>query len=167
MNSLGWIHTLVAVATIVLGTVIVRETKGTRRHRMLGRAYVGCSVVVCATAFAIYNLDGSFGPFHWASVAQAGCLTAGLRPLVRRERDADWKTKHAFYMSWSYVGLLAALAGEITTRIPCAPFNMTVALSVATVVWIGSRVVKATLGRAWRPPDQLPSQWRERHSGAA
>lgn len=143
---------ITATVAIILGSVIVAKPKGTNPHRMLGRVYVACMAFVCGSAFFIYNLYGTFGPFHWTSVGQTGCLIAGLVPLFRRRVDSNWKAKHAFYMSWSYVGLLAALAGEITARVPGAPFDLVVWSSAGAVVFAGSRVLKRKLGAAWRPP---------------
>lgn len=153
MDSLGWLHTISATLAIGFGTFIVRKPKGTREHRMIGRAYVLCLVFCCGSAFAIYNLYGTFGPFHWTSIGETYCLTRGLAPLFFKVTDPNWRAKHAFYMSWSYVGLLAALAGEIMARVPDAPFNLVVWTSVAIVVLIGSRVIRKTLGRAWLPPE--------------
>jgi uncharacterized membrane protein len=159
MNSLGWLHLVSATMAIVFGTIVVVNAKGTRKHRWGGRAYVACRVLVCLSAFAIYNLHGSFGPFHWAAVGETFCLTSGMAPLARRRENSDWKIRHAFYMTWSYVGLLVALAGEITTRVPGAPFGLVVWSSVAIVVFGGSRVIKKHFGRARRPPASLPEKW--------
>jgi hypothetical protein len=44
---------------------------------------------------------------------------------------------HAYFMSGSYVGLIAALAAEILTRTPWLPFFSAVAFASFAVTFIG------------------------------
>ena len=155
MGTVGWLHMLSAIVAIGFGTAIVLGTKGTRRHVLLGRSYLAAQIVCCGTAFGIYELYGGWGQFHWMATFEVGCIAAGMIPLLARRRITRWKERHAFYMSWSYVGLLAAAAAEVTTRIFDAPFDAVTWSTVAIVVYAGSRVVRSRLGRAWLPPRAL------------
>ena len=50
----------------MLGGIVVLRRKGTRSHRRIGLAYAAALLLVNATALAIYDLYGRFGPFHVA-----------------------------------------------------------------------------------------------------
>jgi hypothetical protein len=67
------------------------------------------------TAFMIYDLFGGWGAFHWAAVAALGTLIGGLVSVMGMRREG-WVMRHATWMSWSYVGLLAAFVAESMTR---------------------------------------------------
>ena len=54
-----------------------------------------------------------------------------------RSRQPGWKVQHAYYMSGSYVGLIAALAAEVLTRTPWLPFLGSVAVASFSVILIG------------------------------
>jgi len=134
-HPVGLIHLVVAILAIVAGTLVVLARKGTRVHRWLGRAYVGLMIAVNATAFLIYELFGSVGLFHW--MALASLLTVLVGFVAVRSRSPGWKVRHAYFMSGSFVGLIAALAAEILTRTPLLPFFGAVAVASISVICLG------------------------------
>jgi len=73
---------------------------------------------VNATALCIYRLTGRFNLFHALAVASLGMLAAGLAQVVPRRRPRNWLWRHYQYMSWSFVGLLAATNNEAFVRVP-------------------------------------------------
>jgi hypothetical protein len=73
-------------------------------------------VGVIVTAFSIYDLTGKFGPFHVAASLSAVTLSAGLYHVLARRPQYNWIVWHAEWMSWSYIGLIAALTAESLTR---------------------------------------------------
>jgi hypothetical protein len=97
-------------------------------------------VALNGTALLIYDLFGRFGPFHWLALASLATLLAGLVPAMRKRPRRSWLFYHAEYMSWSYVGLLAAAVSEVTTRWFHLPFGWTVVIS-SLVVFIGGGLV--------------------------
>jgi uncharacterized membrane protein len=121
VTSIGWVHFAIAIAAIAAGGLVALTPKATPRHRMMGRTYGGLMVVLNVTAFLIYDLFGRFGPFHFAAVFSLITVILGWIP-VRRRKDERWMRQHAYWMSGSYVGLLAAAAAETLSRIPETPF---------------------------------------------
>ena len=144
MNPLGLAHTLLAVAALVLGGVVVGLPKGGRRHRTLGLAYAIAMLLVNVTALMIYRLFGTFGPFHWAALISLATLAAGWIPV--RRRGPGWLVRHAYFMAWSYVGLLAALAAEITSRVPGWDFGRSVMFSSLAVFVLGGIAIATWIG---------------------
>ena len=134
-HPVGLIHVLLAALAIVLGAVVVFSQKGTRKHRWLGRAYVVAMLGLNATAFLIYELYGGFGMFHW--MALFSLLTVILGYTAALSRGPGWKVRHAYFMSGSYVGVIAALAAETLTRTPWLPFYGAVAVASISVIAIG------------------------------
>ena len=143
MTPLGAAHTAIAIVALIAGTAVVIQPKGTRRHKRLGRVYLVSMLLVNGSALLIYRLFDGFGPFHWAALASLAVLMAGIIPALRR--SPDWLVRHQFYMSWSYVGLLAATAAEITSRVPGWDFFWSVTLAVSGVVLAGGWKL------GWRP----------------
>jgi uncharacterized membrane protein len=146
-HSVGFVHVVFSVAAIVLGTAVILTRKGTRKHRSLGRAYFVMMLAVNGTALMLYELFGRFGPFHWMALASLGVVLLGYWPT--RARHVGWKAQHAYFMTGSYVGLLAALASEISTRVANVPFFEAVAVAsfvvIAVGVWLMRRLIPRTL----------------------
>ena len=59
-----------------------------------------------------------------------------------------WRPLHAYWMAWSYVGLLAAAASEVTTRVPEASFWWMVVGSSGAVILAGALVIRARMPRS-------------------
>ena len=116
MNTLGTVHMIFSLIAIGAGALVLTNTKGTRRHRTFGHIYATSMVGVIATAFSIYDLTGNFGPFHVAASLSAVTLAAGLYFVLARRPKYNWIEWHAHWMSWSYIGLIAALIAESLTR---------------------------------------------------
>lgn len=144
MNPLGLAHTALAILALVVGAAVLVLPKGGRRHRVLGITYAVAMLLMNATALMIYRLFGGFGPFHWAALISLATLAAGWLPA--RRRDAGWLVRHAYFMAWSYVGLLAALAAEITSRVPGWDFGRSVLYSSLTVFVLGGVAIAAWIG---------------------
>lgn len=134
-HPLGLVHLALAMIAIVAGSVVILSMKGTRRHVLSGRTYVFAMVAVNGSAFLIYELYAGFGLFHWMALASLATVLAGY--VAARRRTPGWKVRHAYFMSGSYVGLIAALAAEILTRTPWLPFLGAVALASGAVFAVG------------------------------
>jgi uncharacterized membrane protein len=116
MDTLGVVHLVFSIIAIGVGAVVVMNAKGTRWHRTFGHIYATSMVGVIVTAFSIYDLTGKFGPFHVAASLSAVTLSAGLYFVLARRPKYNWIEWHAQWMSWSYIGLMAALTAESLTR---------------------------------------------------
>ncbi len=66
------------------------------------------------------------------------------RAALKRPRKT-WLGRHYYCMGWSYVGLWAATASEIVTRVPGLPFWPAVVIPTATVTLIGGALVQLRL----------------------
>jgi uncharacterized membrane protein len=134
-HPLGLAHLIIALLAIVIGALVIFSRKGTRKHRWLGRGYVCAMVAVNVSAFMIYELFGGFGLFHWMALASLFTVLVGY--VSARLRKPGWKARHAYFMSGSYVGLIAALAAEILTRTPWLPFFSSVAVASISLIFLG------------------------------
>jgi len=132
-HPLGLMHLVVALLAIVAGMLVVMSRKGTPKHRFLGRVYVCMMIAVNLSALLVYELFGGFGPFHWLALFSLVTVLFGYLPA--RFRGPGWKVRHAYFMSGSYVGVIAALAAEVLTRTPWLTFSgAVVAASVAVTL---------------------------------
>jgi uncharacterized membrane protein len=134
-HPVGLAHLIVAILAIGLGVLVILGRKGTRTHKWLGRGYVVMMIAVNVTAFVIYEVFGGFGMFHWMALFSLLTVLAGYMPA--RLRNRDWRAQHAYFMSGSFVGLIAALAAEILTRTPWLPFIGAVAVASVAVIVLG------------------------------
>ena len=175
MISLGWIHIIAALGALLSGAAVLLIRKGTRRHRQLGWAYVVSMLLLNVTALLIYRLFGRFGPFHVGAVFSLVTVVAGAAAALgarraRTGRDPVARSRalerHYQWMTWSYVGLLAAAVSEIATRMPALrprpgqemAFGITVVLATILVFGLGARLIRgrrAALLAPYRPATPL------------
>lgn len=147
-------HTVAAFAAMLFGAIVLLRTKGGASHRRWGYAYAASMGVMLITSFAMYGLTGGFNVLHVAAIASSLTLAIGLRyAIIRRPRNL-WYALHYRWMSWSYVGLLAAFVAESATRLAMpyldarfedfsrGLFWLLVGLASATVVALGGRQIR-------------------------
>lgn len=149
MSSLGAFHLFVAIVALIAGTVVILRRKGTRVHRRIGWVYAVAMLLLNGSALMIYRLTGSFGPFHVAAIISLVTVAAGVLTAVRRR--PGWIEQHYYWMTYSYVGLLAATASEIGTRVPNAPFWWVVVLLSLAVFAIGAVLITRRAPVTLRP----------------
>ncbi len=142
MDLLGVVHLASAVTALASGLAVLLARKGTSGHRRMGWVYASAMATVNVTALMIYDLFGGFGPFHIAAIVSGLTTIAGVIPAVRRKPRRMWIAHHAYWMTWSYVGLAAAAASEIATRYLRIGFGWSVALATFAIVGIGWYVIK-------------------------
>ncbi|MCZ6640007.1 MAG: DUF2306 domain-containing protein [Gammaproteobacteria bacterium] len=142
-HPLGLIHVLSAITAMLAGTAVMLVRKGTNRHLWVGRSYVVMMLATNASAMMIYELFGRFGPFHWMVLASSASWLAGYVVVWRRKKG--WRYQHAYFMAGSYVGLMAAAAAEVATRVPGWSFWLTVVVSSMTVIFVGLYVMQRTI----------------------
>jgi uncharacterized membrane protein len=158
VTELGWVHIVFCGVAIATGAVVLTLRKGTRWHRTTGHLYVTSMSGVVVSALLLYERNGRFGPFHFAAVVAGVTLACGLWTVLARRPRRTWMEAHATWMSWSYIGLIAALAAESLThflmpaiqpslaeRSLLGIFWSAVALASFTVVGVGAVLVKKKL----------------------
>ena len=139
MSTLGWIHMIFGIVSLLAGTTVVLLRKGTRWHRTLGHVYLTSMISLNVTALFIYRLFGHFGPFHWLALSSLLTLMAGMVPVFTRRPKELWLERHVIFINVSFIGLVAATSAEITSRIPGLEeaFGSVVGLTSALVIGVG------------------------------
>ena len=118
MSTLGWIHVLFGILALITGTAVLLAKKGTRYHRIVGRIYVFAMVALNVSGLFIFDLFGTFGPFHYMAVASLLTLVVAMIPVYTKRPKGMWMEWHGAWIAGSYVGLIAATASEFTSRLP-------------------------------------------------
>lgn len=152
MSTLGWIHTIFGLVALAAGGAVLFLPKGTRWHRTLGHLYLTNMLALNISALAIYRLYGHFGPFHWMALGSLLTLIAGMVPVFTRRPKGRWLELHAAFINGSYVGLVAATAAEITTRLPGteAHFGLVVGATSALVIGVGAVLINRNIAQSIR-----------------
>ena len=135
------VHIGCAISALILGLCVLLVRKGTRIHKQLGYAYFFNMLGLNISALFIYQLTGHFGPFHGAALASLLTLIAGFIPAYRRLPRERWLEFHYEFMTWSYVGLIAAGVSEAATRLPSTPFWPAVIVSMVAVFLLGGILI--------------------------
>lgn len=148
MSTIGTIHFTLAIAAMLSGLIVLFLPKGNQRHRFGGWMYAGSMLGLNGTAFMLYRLFGHFGPFHIAAVISLLTVVAGVATARFRKPKGKWVLGHAYWMTWSYVGLLAAAVSEVATRLPESPFWGMVFVGTFVVVGVGSQLIRRRVPRA-------------------
>ena len=144
-HPLGLLHTLTGLAALLFGTAVIFSRKGTRKHRRMGRGYLALMLALNGTALLDYELYGRFGPFHWMALISLATVVAGFVPTWRKL--PGWTYRHAFFMTGSYVGLVAAAAAEVASRVPGWSFGPSVVISSVVVIVVGIWMMQAMIPR--------------------
>jgi len=145
--SIGQVHLALAIFAMATGAIVVGMKKGTVTHRLVGFVYAMSMFGLNGTAFLLYRLFGGFGPFHVAALMSLVTIVFGIVHVLLRKPKGKWIEAHAYWMSWSYVGLLAAAASEILTRVPESSFWWMVVGATLLVVAIGRQLIKRNVPR--------------------
>ena len=158
MSTLGQFHVFSAIMALVSGAWVLLRPKGTALHRRIGWVYAVSMIALNVSALWIYRLTGTFGPFHFAALLSLATLVVGIANAWRRRPgDRNWLARHYFYMSYSYLGLVAAAVAETATRIPTfdggptPAFWIAVGVASALVFVVGGYVVRRRAESIIRP----------------
>lgn len=109
-------HVLAALSALGAGAAVLLLPKGTQRHRVIGKVYVLALVLVNVAALSLHRED-VFGVFHALAVASLVTIAVGLSPLLLGKRSPMVIGTHAFCMTWSYAGLVAAGCGQLAVAV--------------------------------------------------
>ncbi|MGF1464038.1 MAG: DUF2141 domain-containing protein [Maricaulaceae bacterium] len=117
-STQGGAHMLLALLAIGLGPVILTQPKGDRRHRTLGRVWMGSMALVNGSALVMYDLTGGPNLFHAMALLNLfalGSAVAGLWRYRRSGRAQDLRI-HVIGVLWGYYGVCAAGFAQIASR---------------------------------------------------
>ena len=113
---LGWVHSLACLIALAAGGFIFLTPKGTRRHRVVGRAYLASMLVLNLTALGIYQLGVFFFP-HVLALVTLFVIAAGWGAARLVRRHVAWKHVHLSCMIISYYVLIGGGVNEVYLRI--------------------------------------------------
>jgi uncharacterized membrane protein len=152
LDPFGLAHAAVGIVALVLGLAVIAQGKGSAAHRVWGTAYGVSMVLLNASALVIYDFTGRFNAFHAFALMSLATLAAGWVPALLRRPAPQCFERHAMFMAWSYVGLVAAFVSEVVTRVPAFRirpwFDAVVAVLTLTVVALGALVIRRTVPAA-------------------
>jgi uncharacterized membrane protein len=143
-------HVVAALSALLAGAGVLLLPKGTQRHRAIGTGYVLALVLVNVAALSMHR-ESAFGVFHVLAVASLVTIAVGLSPLLGGRRSPAVIVTHAYCMTWSYAGLVAAGCGQLAVAVGqdldawVVPVVIGAALSVSGVAIFGR--VPTTLDR--------------------
>jgi uncharacterized membrane protein len=142
-SPIGLLHLISALIALVTGAIVLLNTKGGLFHKRIGYVYVGSMIALNVTAFMIYRLFGTFGPFHIAALFSLVTIIGGMVPVLLHHRVRNWLIWHYYFMNWSVVGLLAAFWAETLTRtLPMGQFWPVVMIATAATTTIGAYLIR-------------------------
>ncbi len=102
------IHTAFALFALVLGIAILSLPKGTSRHRLMGRLWVGAMAVVAIGSFQIRELNpGGLSWIHGLSAFTIISIAFAIVSIRKGKRSA-----HMSAMIGTFIGL--TIAGAFT-----------------------------------------------------
>ncbi len=133
-------HVLAAFSALGAGAAVLLLPKGTHTHRMIGAVYVVALVLVNVAALSLHR-ENTFGVFHALAVVSLATIAVGLSPLLVGKRSAMAITTHAYCMTWSYAGLVAAGCGQLTVAVGQDVGAWVVPVAIATVLSISGVVI--------------------------
>jgi uncharacterized membrane protein len=136
LTTAGAIHTTLAAAAIILGIIQFLRRKGDSVHRAAGYAYVYALLIGDGAAMLVYQFTGKLNILHFGVITNLVCIAIGMWPVLHNPRRPGWRKTHYYWISWSYVGVLAAAATELVVR--------TAPLGGRGQTWVATAIV--TLG---------------------
>jgi len=133
-------HVVAAVTALVTGLAVLRARKATSAHRAWGTLY-GLALVLVSGAALFLHRESAFGVFHGLAVVSLVTLVIGLAPMVLGRRSAAVVGIHAYCMTWSYAGLVAAGCGQLAVALGDDLSPWGVPVMIATVLGISAAVI--------------------------
>jgi uncharacterized membrane protein len=133
-------HVAAASSALLVGAAVLLMPKGTQTHRAIGSLYGVALILVNVAALSLHR-ENTFGVFHGLAVASLVTLAVGLSPLLLGSRSPQVIATHAYCMTWSYAGLVAAGCGQLAVAFGqtawVVPLVIGTALSISAVVIFG------------------------------
>ena len=128
-------HVPAAFTALGAGVAVLLLRKGTHTHRAIGTVYVVALVVVNVAALSLHR-ESTFGVFHELAVVSLVTIVVVLSPLLVGKRSPMIITTHAYCMTGSYAGLVAAGGGQLTVALAQDVGAWAVPAAIATVLSI-------------------------------
>ena len=133
-------HILAAVSALISGAAVLVSPKGTHTHRAIGTVYVLALFLVNVAALSLHR-ESTFGVFHVLAVASLATIGVGLSPLLLGKRSPPVIATHAYCMTWSYAGLVAAGCGQLAVGVGQDLAAWVVPVVIGTVLFISAVII--------------------------
>lgn len=101
-------HTVAALGALALGGATLLMKKGTRVHRLFGRAWVMLMLTAAVVSFWIRQ-SGGFSPIHLLSVVTVVGLGMSIHAVMRGNISAHRRGMTATYISLLVAGIFTLL----------------------------------------------------------
>ena len=145
------LHIFGAISGLVFGALVFLNPKGTRKHKLFGYAYFVSLMLVNASALSVYEQSPQGGPFHILAVVSLLTLAAGMVPVLTKRPKHAWLNLHAYFMSWSYVGLIGAGVGQLGAATLDGSPAIAVFFPTVFVVLIGGLLIHSRTQKTLEP----------------
>jgi uncharacterized membrane protein len=139
-QALATYHVVAAVSALGAGAAVLLFPKGTHTHRVIGAVYVLALVLVNVAALSLHR-ENTFGVFHALAVVSLITIAVGLSPFLLGKRSPTIISIHAYCMTWSYAGLVAAGCGQLTVAVTQDAGAWVVPLAIASALSISGLVI--------------------------
>lgn len=141
-SNIGWFHFITAVISMVTGSIVLLNKKGTLFHKRTGYIYVVAMLLLNISSFFIMSFGG-FSLFHFFAIISLVSIFGGILPTIKKKKN--WFGYHFYFMNWSVVGLFCAFWAEVGTRFVnnIKDFWWMVALATFVTAFIGSRIINS------------------------
>jgi len=110
------IHAFSALLAFGLGALVLFGRKGTNRHRLLGRIWVGLMLIVALSSLFIWTIRtwGPFSPIHLLSIATLVGLWQAVAAARARQIEVHRRTMQGLYLGALIIaGIFTFLPGRI------------------------------------------------------
>ena len=139
-QALATVHVVAASTALIVGAAVLLSPKATRTHRAIGAVYVLALVLVNVAALSLHR-ESTFGVFHALAVASLLTIAVGLSPLLLGRRSPPAVATHAYCMTWSYAGLVAAGCGQLAVTVGRDAGAWVVPVAIVAVLSISGLVI--------------------------
>ena len=102
--------------------------------------YVVALVLVNVAALSLHR-ENAFGVFHALAVASLVTIGVGLSPLLLGKRSETVIATHAYCMTWSYAGLVAAGSGQLAVAVGQDLSAWVVPVVIGTVLSVSGIII--------------------------
>lgn len=116
---LGWVHGVACLIALASGACGFATKKGSPRHVLTGRIYVGSMLVLNLSALGIYRLGIFFFP-HWLAIVTLVLIAAGWASARLIRSHVVFRYIHLSSMIGSYYLLIGGGVNEVYLRVDAA-----------------------------------------------
>lgn len=117
LSPLGIFHTIIGVAAIIAGLIVIVRAGKIDLDRLAGKIYFYCTLVTSLTALGIYK-HGGFNPGHGLSIIVILLLAAAWFLHTRRKGNNRSRYFENFFLSFSFFLSWVPTVNETLTRVP-------------------------------------------------